>query len=401
MQENQGQELQALTTEELAGMNLELDQIWYLKAPDSEDKYGPFSEAMLKAHFQANPDFDSEFLACNEANEEWMKVFDVPTFQRRKPQLAQLPKAEVTNQYHVLLKGQKIGPFPHQEIVEKLKTKELLYNDFVSTDKGFNWFKIFELPDFDRRDTLSIVLPVSPSEETFGKTQMRSLSEIEKNQGELDMTAMIASSARRKVEEYNHVAPNEPTSVVPFKHKKKIVAAIGFAMTCSLAWVTFSKTSSKNQPVTEETLAEQNVGNPFGSNPGMNGGMRKPASRMMYNMHRQDPRSLNQISREHNVPVPINDAQNAVNYDDPPADYHEMSEATESTVSNANNPTPGYPAGSDIQPVESVEAEGERIPASADAQLEAAENGDIPNSPSPELSKKTEESEIFNQEVEN
>jgi hypothetical protein len=399
MQENQGQDLQALTTEELAGMNLELDQIWYLKAPGSEDKYGPFTEAMLKAHFQANPDFDSEYLACNEAAEEWSKVFDIPVFQRRKPQLAQIPKTEVNNQYHILFKGQKLGPFPHQDIVEKLKTKELLYNDFVSTDKGYNWFKIFELPDFDRRDTLSIVLPVSPSEETFGKTQMRSLSEIEKNQGELDMTAMIASSARRKVEEYNHVAPTESISVVPFKHKKKIVAAISLAMTCTLAWVIFSKSPNKNTSEADEMITDQPMANSFNPNVNMNGGMRSPASNKMFNMHRQ-PRSLNQISREHNVPVPINDAQNTVNYDDPPAEYHEMSEATETTVSNTPNPNPGYPAGNESQPAESVEPEGERIPASADAQMEGGENLENP-APAPDIAKKAEEAEIFNQEVEN
>jgi hypothetical protein len=399
MQENQGQDLQALTTEELAGMNLELDQIWYLKAPGSEDKYGPFTEAMLKAHFQANPDFDSEYLACNEAAEEWLKIFDIPIFQRRKPQLAQIPKTDINNQYHILLKGQKLGPFPHQDIVEKLKTKELLYNDFVSTDKGYNWFKIFELPDFDRRDTLSIVLPVSPSEETFGKTQLRSLSEIEKNQGELDMTAMIASSARRKVEEYNHVAPTESTNVVSFKHKKKIVAAISLAMTCSFAWMIFSKSPNKSPTETDEVINEQPMANNFQQNTHLNGGMRSPASRNMFNMPRQ-PRSLNQISREHNVPIPINDAQNTVNYDDPPAEYHEMSEATETTVSNTSNPNPGYPAGNDSQPSESVEPDGERIPASADAQMEGGENLENPT-PAPDIAKKAEEAEIFNQEVEN
>jgi hypothetical protein len=96
------------------------------------------------------------------------------------------------------------------------------------------------------------------------------------------------------------------------------------------------------------------------------------------------------------VPVPINDAQNAVNYDDPPAEYQEMAEANE-TVINQPNQT-GYAQGSDVQAAEPAEQEGERIPASD--QMD--ENPEVsPPVASPELNKKNEESEIFNQEVEN
>lgn len=402
-QNSEAQQLIALTADETEKLGLELDQIWFVKFQDSDEKHGPFTEEMLKNHLQQHPELLDSIFVCNQASEDWVKITELSQFKMKKPQLATIPVNNEISQYFLLIKGQKSGPFNHEEVMTKLKNKDVLFNDFISEDKGYNWFKLYEVHGFDRREEVrNDVLPVSPSEETFGNSRLESLKTIEESKDSKDILAFIATSGRRKVEDFTREVPQEEHHhTVWFKNKKMVGGLMSVMVVGMLSFYSLSK-----KPATSETDVFENFANVEADKPLF------PKETV-----RRKPASMNQVPRNYQAPIgnPIArpapqvhhmqppEPNQEVNYDDPPAEVvHEMAPAVENRLDNPPEPpAENYADGGDIpapaEPAPETMEAAERLPAN---------EGDVPQEPlegqAPVGRSATgSEQEIFNQEVEN
>lgn len=76
----------------------------------------------------------------------------------------------ITNDVYLLSRGQKTGPFPMQEIVEKVEAKDILFTDFISLDGGRQWLKVSDHDQFNRRSSSrEETLPTMPQDALFAE----------------------------------------------------------------------------------------------------------------------------------------------------------------------------------------------------------------------------------------
>jgi hypothetical protein len=98
-------------------------------------------------------------------------LYEHPYFQRRKPQLIStdnLISNDFDETYFLLLRGQKKGPYNHEQIKELISKKEILVTDLISSNAGHTWVKLYLMEGFDRRNLKdNDELPSLPSREFF------------------------------------------------------------------------------------------------------------------------------------------------------------------------------------------------------------------------------------------
>ena len=80
-------------------------------------------------------------------------LFSHPYFQRRKPQLvpSEALAEELSEDFHLIKNGQKIGPLTKKKVIDLIQSKEILITDMVSTNNGHTWCKLYQTEDFNRR----------------------------------------------------------------------------------------------------------------------------------------------------------------------------------------------------------------------------------------------------------
>ncbi len=153
--------LEPLSDEQLERSTLPDSQVWFLR--EDEIMHGPFAEQELKDFMLKNSAFMTHFEACNSEDMKWKPLFDHTRLQRRSFQ-----EKKSTEGYHVLVGPLKAGPFTEEEIQQKLKNNELLFNDLISQD-GIKWMKVYHFAQFERRT--DSVLPPAPSDMSFERSQ--------------------------------------------------------------------------------------------------------------------------------------------------------------------------------------------------------------------------------------
>jgi len=187
MSEQKGiKNLAPLTDEDIAKQNIDLFDLWMLKT-ESEELFGPFDTEMLK---NASKDQFEEFEPVNTYNlatEKWAPFFKITQFQRRKPKLVPMQSLKTVDEFYLLVKGVKKGPFTLGEVKNLAKEKKIPLNIQTSIDKGESWIKLFEHHEFDRRLLKNKEdLPFSPTNQVFEQETANLKTYIDKNKKEHD-----------------------------------------------------------------------------------------------------------------------------------------------------------------------------------------------------------------------
>jgi len=139
-----------LTDEEIEGLGLSVSDLWMIQG-EGADVQGPFSTKFLIEKSTQHEEF---FEACQIYNlviEEWKDFFSSAEFQRRKPKLVPAQNLIQNDDFYILVKGQKQGPFNLATIKEKVSNDEIQVSAEVSVDEGKTWIKLYEHHEFDRR----------------------------------------------------------------------------------------------------------------------------------------------------------------------------------------------------------------------------------------------------------
>ncbi len=120
---------------------------------DSESSLGFISLYDLKAYVYEHEEEAKNYSVKNIDLPDWKNIYEHPFFQRRKPQLisAENLKNAGDEEFFILLKGQKAGPFEKYELMDMVDNKEILLSDMVSFNAGYTWIKLFQVDGFDRR----------------------------------------------------------------------------------------------------------------------------------------------------------------------------------------------------------------------------------------------------------
>ncbi len=126
----------------------------------------------LKAYVLEHEEEAINYWVRNYTSEDWVSVFEHPLFQRRKPQIISQENFQNDDQeFYILHKGQKHGPYNKNKLLTLVEDKELLLTDMVSFNAGHTWIKLFQIDGFDRRTLKeSEHLPDMPSNEIMNKS---------------------------------------------------------------------------------------------------------------------------------------------------------------------------------------------------------------------------------------
>lgn len=384
MSDTQIPTLNSLTADQVLACEVEGTALWFLKnTADGSEKSGPYTEENLREHIQGQTNFSPDFVANKVGTEEWMTVVEIPEF-KRKPKLVSMAAMNVSSAFHLLENGQKVGPFSEAEIREKLQAKVIMFSDFISVDKGFNWLKIYELPQFDSRSPQAAeALPLSPSEETFKISKLQGLKSIQENQVTKDILAFVAFASKRKNETVADVQIEESVSWWS-QHKKTVFASLTVFVIGGFSWNYF------NAPRAPETAEAENFETMFANHPTIES--RSPAANNRKSVRRApaqaglpNPMQISHHSEQaHNVPVPIEDAQ--INYDEP-------------TPPEAPDPVEPPPPVDAAQAAPPVEEPQQIVEVEPPMEVEREPANDPAVAPPPPGPPAANEAEMFNQEA--
>lgn len=156
-------DLPILSDQEIEEKKYSSSDLWLLKF--KMQVIGPFHTETLIQFAHDNQQIMEQVLACSFSQDSWTPFYQNPRFQRRTPKLIKAQTLIQSDEFLLLIDGQKQGPFTSAQINEKLDKGEILSSDEASLDKGETWFKIYEHHSFDRRTQKSSSdIPFSPKE---------------------------------------------------------------------------------------------------------------------------------------------------------------------------------------------------------------------------------------------
>jgi len=251
-----------LTEEQVQSGQYPMNEIYLVKCEDQV--YGPLWQQDIKEFLHGISKFDESASLKSLDSEELGGLFDHPAFQRRKPQLIStqtLDNEETT--YHVLVEGQKHGPYSSFEIMSMLKANELLVTDEVSIDAGGSWGQLFDIEEFDRRNLKSNEeLPGLPGNGIFQNSSLKTKQRLQAaNDEETNLIAGLAYIGNLKIckakakatEEKTHIEQDsemhfeEPTSVKD--SKSYLWPVLFFISVIGIIYLASTWSSSKTKPI--------------------------------------------------------------------------------------------------------------------------------------------------------
>lgn len=139
-------QLKIIHPNEIKSKDISLDKLWYIFLDGQH--YGPYHQQELEEYLHPNSIYMNSIIIANAANMRIMTPIQSEVFCPKKLTL----KDEILDKkYYFLKNGVSVGPLNESDIVEKLKSKELLFNDLISENNGKTWQKIFEYRIFNRK----------------------------------------------------------------------------------------------------------------------------------------------------------------------------------------------------------------------------------------------------------
>jgi hypothetical protein len=154
--------------------------------------FGPFWQEDLKDFLKDAQLFNNKTTVKRIDEQDWVKIYDHPFFQRRKPELVSEDKMIVPDDgFYIMNDGQKEGPYKKREIELMIQEHMLLITHTVSCDNGQSWGKVWEIEEFDRRITNGNILPTVPENDVFNESKQHSLKVVEQKNENLEREAVI------------------------------------------------------------------------------------------------------------------------------------------------------------------------------------------------------------------
>lgn len=189
--QNQKINLEPLSDEFISEHSIELFDLWMIKSEN--EMLGPFDTETLRKYSQENHELFNEYFAFNMATEKWTPFFKVTQFQRRKPKLVPMQSLKTVDEFYILQKGIKKGPYTLVQIKNLVDQKQIPLNIQASIDKGESWIKLFEHHEFDRRLLKNKEeLPYSPDQAVFNHhTHQMQVSMLKNKKIQDEQDAMI------------------------------------------------------------------------------------------------------------------------------------------------------------------------------------------------------------------
>jgi hypothetical protein len=171
-----------LSDEEIDKLGLSVSDLWMLQGKE-QDVQGPFSTQYLNQKSGEHQEFFESCQVYNLVIEEWKDFFSSTEFQRRKPKLVPAQNLIQNDDFYLLSKGQKIGPFTLDQVKEKVDNDEIAVSCEVSVDAGKTWIKLYEHHEFDRRLSKNQEdLPFQPEQEVFDESEKVTSIEVARAQ---------------------------------------------------------------------------------------------------------------------------------------------------------------------------------------------------------------------------
>lgn len=174
--------LKPLTDEEIEQLGLSVSDLWMIQG-EGQDVQGPFSTSYLNEKAKEHESFFETTMVFNLVIEEWRDFFSSAEFQRRKPKLVPAQNLIQNEDFYLLDKGQKTGPYKLEEVKAKVESKEIQVSDEVSVDDGKTWIKLYEHHEFDRRLMKNQEdLPFQPEADVFEESDKVASLEVARAQ---------------------------------------------------------------------------------------------------------------------------------------------------------------------------------------------------------------------------
>jgi hypothetical protein len=206
-----------ITSDEIVENTIPSTELYELHVGD-EDIMGPFWRQTIQSQIEVgSPLFTPNIWIRNLGTQEWVALFQHPTFQRRKPTLVpnqeDLPPLEedVVEEKEeedsgppilILARGHKIGPLSLSLLIKKVGLKEILVTDLISHDQGQTWSKIYEMPEFDRREIGNREgLPHLPSNKVFSGSKLEVIEDLSSDNSENDTVFNLVHLGKKQKEE--------------------------------------------------------------------------------------------------------------------------------------------------------------------------------------------------------
>lgn len=184
-----------LSDEEVDKLGLSVSDLWMLQG-EGQDVQGPFSTQYLNEKASEHEDFFENAKVYNLVIEEWKDFFASTEFQRRKPKLVPAQNLIQNDDFYILDKGQKTGPFSLEQIKNKLESGEIVVSNEVSVDDGKTWIKLYEHHEFDRRlHKNQEDLPFQPEQEVFDESDKVASLEVARAQKQKEDDTAITGLA--------------------------------------------------------------------------------------------------------------------------------------------------------------------------------------------------------------
>ncbi|MFZ9001787.1 MAG: hypothetical protein ACO20H_10820 [Bacteriovoracaceae bacterium] len=201
-------------------------------------------------------------LEIKSTNENlWHPLFKHPFIMNREaPKLVSTQEFTSNDTFLILSEGKRLGPLPKEEILEKLRTKEILYTDYISFDHGFTWSHIYNIEEFyseQKRDEED--LPPPPDKKSFSKTIKPS------DKSEFDTFISLLNTGKGQGQDGQESVTQADDPFLADKKSNKqfytfILIVIGFAL---LFYFTKSLLTEKSTKAKSRTTKQRSVKKPF------------------------------------------------------------------------------------------------------------------------------------------
>ncbi|MDA9793068.1 DUF4339 domain-containing protein, partial [Bacteriovoracaceae bacterium] len=193
-------DLAPITEEEVAQKNLPLESLWLVNYQD--EIFGPFEQQELKAYSLVHDIIFEEAQVCNIADGKWIIFYECGPFQRRRPQIVDAAAFAESENFYYIKQGQKIGPISFHELKAVVDSLELTSTDQISSN-GRTWIKIYQHPEFDRRDFEDKLPFKKPIEDSFMSSNLELIQSNLRNSNE-DALADLAYIGHKRDKGFTH-----------------------------------------------------------------------------------------------------------------------------------------------------------------------------------------------------
>lgn len=234
----------ALTREMLE--KSESDPTQYVEVAFGEEIIGFVTMNELKQYLEENEDKYADTFVKKWGMETWVPATQQAFLQRRKPTLVKNSEISPDERFYFLKEGQKMGPYTINDLKAKIDRKEILVTEMIVPEKGGEWFKLFELSNFDRRlpPQTPEDLPNCPDATVFEHSSDKKKSRFEEREAMAGL-AFIGQIKTGKVQEPQEVVSEEgvfeeDTALKMIKQqntlKRLFISAIATIISLALTW---------------------------------------------------------------------------------------------------------------------------------------------------------------------